>query len=211
MGEVYLARRADGEYLKSVAIKVIKHGMDTDSDDRRFRRERQILANLDHPNIAKLLDGGHTDDGRPYFVMDYIEGFPINRYCSTNKPSITERLKIFLDICSAVEYAHERNIVHRDIKPNNIIVKPDGKPKLIDFGIAKLLGPEQPGLTTEGAGRPPMTREYASPEQVRNEPITAASDIYSLGVLLYELLTGWRPYYFKNGAHPKKLKGLYAK
>ncbi|MDQ3754170.1 MAG: serine/threonine protein kinase, partial [Acidobacteriota bacterium] len=142
MGAVYLAVRADSEFQKRVAIKLVKRGMDTDFILRRFRNERQILASLDHPHIARLLDGGTTDDGLPYFVMDYIEGQPLYRYCDGQKLTVAERVKLFCQICSAVHYAHQNLVVHRDIKPNNILVTADGTPKLLDFGIAKLLNPE---------------------------------------------------------------------
>jgi len=196
MGSVLLASRADDQYRKAVAIKLIRRGMDTDSILSRFRHERQILASLDHPNIARLLDGGTTDDGLPYFVMDYIEGQTIDKYCDAHNLTTAERLKLFRTVCLAVHYAHQNLVVHRDIKPSNILVTPEGIPKLLDFGIAKLLKPEMYAQTiapTETMVRP-MTPDYASPEQVRGQPITTASDVYSLGVLLYELLTGHRPY-----------------
>ncbi len=199
MGAVYLATRADDEYRKQVAIKVVKRGMDTDAILRRFRNERQILANLDHPHIAKLLDGGTTEDGLSYFVMDYVEGLPIDVYCDTHKLATIERLKLFRSACSAVHYAHQHHVVHRDLKPSNILVTTEGVPKLLDFGIAKLLDPELSGHTIEPtAGPRPMTPQYASPEHVRGEVITPVSDVYSLGVLLYELLTGHRPYYVQS-------------
>jgi serine/threonine-protein kinase len=200
MGTVYLATRADEAYQKRVAIKLIKRGMDTDEIIRRLRYERQILANLDHANIARLLDGGTTEDGLPYFVMEYIEGQPIHRYCEHRQLSLVERLKLFRIVCAAVHYAHQNLVVHRDLKPGNILVTEDGSPKLLDFGIAKVLHPEDASetLSATAAGLRPMTPEYASPEQVRGEPVTTASDVYSLGVLLYELLTGRRPHQFRN-------------
>jgi serine/threonine-protein kinase len=200
MGAVYLAERVDQAYRKQVVIKLVKRGMDTDEVLRRFRHERQILADLDHPNIARLLDGGTTEDGRPYFVMEYIEGQPIHHYCDAHKLSIVERLNLFRTVCSAVHYAHQNLVVHRDLKPSNILVTADGVPKLLDFGIAKVLQSEGPTetLTATAVELRPMTPEYASPEQVRGEPVTTASDVYSLGVLLYELLTGRRPYQFKS-------------
>ncbi|MCI0621868.1 MAG: serine/threonine protein kinase, partial [Acidobacteria bacterium] len=195
MGAVYLAVRADEEYKKQVAIKLVKRGMDTDTILRRFRNERQILANLDHPHIAKLLDGGTTSDGLPYFVMDYVEGLPIDVYCDTHKLPTLERLKLFRTVCSAVHYAHQNHVVHRDLKPSNIFVAADGVPKLLDFGIAKLLNPDFPSQMVESTATLRfMTPDYASPEQVRGEKLAPASDVYSLGVLLYELLTGHRPY-----------------
>ena len=200
MGAVYLAVRADSEFQKRVAIKLVKRGMDTDYILRRFRNERQILASLDHPNIARLLDGGTTEDGLPYFVMEYIEGQPLYRYCDSQKLTIAERLVLFSQICNAVHYAHQNLVVHRDIKPSNILVCADGTPKLLDFGIAKLLNPEltPDTIAPTATAMRLMTPEYASPEQVRGEKATPASDIYSLGVLLYELLTGHRPYHFAN-------------
>jgi Tol biopolymer transport system component/serine/threonine protein kinase len=200
MGAVYLAIRADGAYRKQVAIKVMRRGVDRDFVARRFRNERQILANLEHPYIARLIDGGTTDDGIPYFVMEYIEGKPIDEYCDTARLSTTERLKLFRKVCSAVHLAHEHKVIHRDIKPGNILVTEGGLPKLLDFGIAKILDRAMASETVD----PTMTMlrlltpEYASPEQIRGEPITPAADIYSLGVLLYELLTGHRPYRLKN-------------
>jgi eukaryotic-like serine/threonine-protein kinase len=196
MGAVYLAVRADDQYQKQVAIKLIKRGMDTKTILRRFRTERQILANLDHPHIAKLLDGGTTEEGLSYFIMDYVDGLPIDRYCDTQKLTTVERLRLFRTVCSAVAYAHQNRVVHRDLKPGNILVNAQGVVKLLDFGVAKLLHPEASSKTTgsTAAVLRPMTPEYASPEQVRGSVITPASDIYSLGVLLYELLTGHRPY-----------------
>jgi TolB-like protein/Tfp pilus assembly protein PilF/tRNA A-37 threonylcarbamoyl transferase component Bud32 len=202
MGAVYLAERADGEFRQRVALKVIKRGMDTDFIVRRFRNERQILASLDHQNIARLLDGGTTDDGLPFFVMEYIEGSPVYRFSDAKKLSIHERLRLFIKICDAVDYAHENLIIHRDIKPTNILVTGDGMPKLLDFGIAKILNPElaADSIDPTATAMRMMTPEYASPEQVRGEVVTKTSDIYSLGVLLYELLTGHRPYRLKNRA-----------
>jgi serine/threonine protein kinase/tetratricopeptide (TPR) repeat protein len=200
MGAVYLAVRADDQYKKRVAIKLIKGGANNQYLRRRFLSERQILASLDHPNIAKLLDGGTTEEGSPYLVMDYIEGLPINEYCDNNKLSTLERLKLFRQICAAVHYAHQNLVIHRDIKPGNILVTTDGTPRLLDFGIAKLLNPELSGQTLDMTAGPmgPMTPEYASPEQVRGETLTTSSDIYSLGIVLYELLTGHRPYKFPS-------------
>ncbi len=202
MGAVFLARRDDAEFKKSVAIKLIKRGMDTDFILKRFRNERQILATLDHPFIGRLLDGGTTDDDLPYFVMEFIEGEPIHGYCDTNRLSISERLRLFQKVCSAVNYAHQNLIIHRDLKPGNILVAKDHTPKLLDFGIAKILNPELAAdtLAPTATGIRLMTPEYASPEQIRGEALTPASDIYSLGVLLYELLTGKRPYRFSSRA-----------
>src|SRR5947208_14533513 len=179
MGTVYLAERADQQYEKQVAIKLIKRGMDTDSVLRHFRNERQILAGFDHPNIARLFDGGTTEDGLPYFVMEYIEGLPIDEYCNQHALAIPERLKLFREVCAAVSYAHRHLVVHRDIKRSNILVTADGVPKLLDFGIAKILqtGESAPTFATM-TGQRLMTPEYASPEQVRGEPVTTATDVY---------------------------------
>lgn len=196
MGRVYVAVRDDGEFRQRVAIKIIRRGFDTDEILQRFRVERQILAGLHHPHVARLLDGGTTEEGLPYFVMEYIEGEPITTYCDNHRLSIDERLKLFQQVCLTVQYAHQSLIVHRDLKPSNILIKADGTPKLLDFGIAKLLDPAQAHLSVAvtQTGMRVMTPEYASPEQVRGEAVTTATDVYALGVLLYELLTGSRPY-----------------
>jgi eukaryotic-like serine/threonine-protein kinase len=196
MGEVYRAFRADDQYRKEVALKLIRGGQDSGSVIARFKNERQILAGLEHPNVARLMDGGTTEDGLPYLVMELIEGQPINEYCQSQKLSISERLTLFLEVCAAVQYAHQRLIIHRDIKPGNILVTADGVPKLLDFGIAKILD-AQNGLDQAESTLTMfrvLTPQYASPEQVKGEPITTASDVYSLGVVLYELLTGKSPY-----------------
>ena len=195
MGVVYLARRDDQEYRQDVAVKLVRHGLDTDAVIRRFQHERQILANLTHPNIARLLDGGTTPDGLPYFVMEYVEGLPIDEYCDRQALGLVQRLELFRAVCGAVQHAHNNLVVHRDLKPRNIVVTSGGEPKLLDFGIAKVLDRELAtahGELTVIAS--PMTPEYASPEQVRGEPVTVATDVYALGVVLYELLTGRRPY-----------------
>jgi eukaryotic-like serine/threonine-protein kinase len=196
MGAVYLAERADSEFQRRVAVKLVKRGMDTDFILRRFRNERQILASLSHPNIARLLDGGTTDDGLPYFVMEYIQGQPVYQYCDERRLALRARLQLFSQVCSAVHYAHQNLVIHRDIKPSNILVTAAGVPKLLDFGIAKLLNPELAADTSPmtATAMRLMTPEYASPEQVQGLAVTPASDIYSLGVLLYELLSGHRPY-----------------
>jgi non-specific serine/threonine protein kinase/serine/threonine-protein kinase len=195
MGTVYLAVRSDDAFRKRVAVKVLKRGMDSDAIVGRFRHERQILAGLEHPYIAGLLDGGTTADGRPYFVMEYVEGQPIDAYCDLHALDTTGRLELFRKVCAAVQYAHQNLIVHRDLKPANVLVTADGTPKLLDFGIAKLLDPDLASASAPTvAGSQMMTPEYASPEQVRGEPVSTASDVYSLGVVLYELLTGRRPY-----------------
>jgi serine/threonine-protein kinase len=206
MGAVYLASRADGEFNRKVAVKLIKRGLDTDEIVRRFRHERQILANLNHPNITKLLDGGTTRDGLPYLVMDYVEGVPLNRYADEENLALDARLELFLEVCAAVAYAHRNLIVHRDLKPSNILVGADGAPKLLDFGIAKLLAADAAPLTRQTINDiNVMTPEYASPEQVRGENVTTATDVYSLGIVLYELLTGARPFSFENKSLEKIL------
>jgi serine/threonine protein kinase/tetratricopeptide (TPR) repeat protein len=200
MGAVYMATRADNAFQRRVAIKVIKRGMDTDYILSRFRHERRILATLDHPNIARLLDGGATEGGQPYFVMEYIEGEPIYPYCDKRRLSLRDRLQLFCEVCTAVEYAHQNHVIHRDIKPANILVTGSGMPKLFDFGIAKLLNPELAPETSPitATAMQMMTLEYASPEQVAGLYVTYLSDVYSLGIVLYELLTGHRPYRFRN-------------
>jgi serine/threonine protein kinase len=197
MGAVYLAVRADHAFEKRVAIKLLKPGMDTSEVLRHFHNERQILADFDHPNIARLLDGGTTKSGTPYFVMEYVEGRPLDLYCNAQRLTITERLQLFQQICSAVSYAHRHLVIHRDIKPSNVLVTSDGVPKLLDFGIAKLLQQDDQARST-ATGVRLMTPEYASPEQVFGHPVTTVSDVYSLGVLLYELVAGRLPYQFDS-------------
>jgi tetratricopeptide (TPR) repeat protein len=194
MGVVYLAERADAAFEKQVAIKVVRGGFAGESLMRRFREERRILATLDHPNIARLLDGGTTDDGLPYLVMEYVDGIALDVYSQAARLSVGQRLELFRQVCAAVQYAHQRLVIHRDLKARNILVTPDGTPKLLDFGIAKLLepGPEPEEQTRTGLRA--LTLEGASPEQVRGEPLTVTSDVYALGVLLYRLLTGQSPY-----------------
>ena len=201
MGEVYRAFRADDQYKKQVAIKLVRAGHDSALVLSRFKNERQILASLDHPNIARLLDGGTTQEGVPYLVMELIEGRPIDEYCDAHKLDVTARLRLFLTVCSAVQYAHSRLIVHRDLKPGNILVTAEGQPKLLDFGIAKILDPVALGGAIEATMTMlrVLTPAYASPEQVKGETITTASDVYSLGVVLYELLTGHHPYRVRDG------------
>lgn len=196
MGEVYEALRDDGEFSRRVAIKLVRIGFARSEVARRFRRERQTLALLQHPNIAQLIDGGVTPDGTPFLVMEYVEGIRIDEYCDHLRLSIHERLSLFRTVCSAVHYAHQRLVVHRDLKPGNILVTSDGTPKLLDFGIAKLLGDNAGDGELTRTGGVLFTPDYASPEQLRGEPVTTASDIYSLGVLLYRLLTGHKPHTF---------------
>lgn len=203
MGTVYLADRADGQFEKQVAIKVLKRGTDTDEVLRRFASERHILARLDHPNIARLLDAGTTDDGLPYFVMEYVAGVPVTRFVSEGRLSIDERLDVFLKVCAAVEVAHRSHVIHRDLKPSNILVNSDGEPKLLDFGIAKLLTPGEDDVDLTSATERRLTPTCASPEQADGRAVTEASDVYALGALLYELLTARRPYKFAS-AHPSR-------
>ena len=196
MGVVYRAERADAAFRRHAALKVVRPGPDSPQIMERFRLERETLAALDHPNIARLMDGGTTPDGQPYFVMELVDGEPIDRYCDDHRLSIDERLDLFRKVCAGVQYAHENLVVHRDIKPDNILVTREGVPKLLDFGVAKLLSrdghqPEDPATTSATWA---MTPEYASPEQISGRPSTTATDVYSLGVLLHVLLTGARPY-----------------
>jgi serine/threonine-protein kinase len=195
MGAVYEAIRDDQEFEQRVALKLIRRGMDSDFVRSRFLRERQILAALDHPHIARLFDGGTTADGLPYFVMEFVAGQPITDYCRAHSLPLAARLNLFRDVCAAVQHAHQNLVVHRDLKPSNILVTEDGTPKLLDFGIAKLLTPEaSDALTRTETSVRLMTPEYASPEQVRGGIITTATDVYALGVVLYELLTERRPF-----------------
>lgn len=194
---MYLAERADRQFEQRVALKILPAGFSPHEQTRRFLAERQILATLNHENIARLLDGGVTEEGQPYFVMEFVEGEPIDQYCDERRLSIRQRLELFLTVCRAVQYAHRKLIVHRDIKPSNILVSSDGKVKLLDFGIARILSDDRAdsdAATLTRTGTLPLTPSYASPEQVRGESISTASDIYQLGVVLYELLTGCRPY-----------------
>lgn len=195
MGMVYLAERADQQFDQQVAIKLGRHRLVDPETVLRLRNERQILADLDHPNIARLFDGGTTDDGVPYLVMEHIDGIRIDEYCDTHRLSINERLQLFQTICSAVHYAHQNLIIHRDIKASNILVASDGNPKLLDFGIAKLIdsaGEASDGLTREGAVI--MTPANATPEQILGKAVTTATDVYALGLLLHGMLSGFRPY-----------------
>ncbi len=206
MGVVYLAERADGQFEQRVALKLVKRGLDTDEVLQRFRRERQILARLEHRSIARLYDGGATEDGRPYFAMELVRGEPVTVYCDQRALSIEERLRLFRRVCEAVDHAHRNHVVHRDLKPSNILVTGDGDLKLLDFGVAKFLG-----KGTDGHDVPTLTRissramtpEYAAPEQVLGRPVSPATDVYALGVVLYELLTGRRPYRLARQSGPE--------
>ncbi|MGH9591458.1 MAG: serine/threonine-protein kinase, partial [Bryobacteraceae bacterium] len=196
MGVVYLAMRDDGAFKKNVAIKLLLREAVNEEFVLRFKQERQVLAALDHPNIARILDGGDTPDGMPYYVMEYVEGLPLDEYCDRQRLSVTGRLRIFQQVCAAVEYLHQNSIVHRDLKPSNILVNNDGGVKLLDFGIAKLMGAAafaNPELTTAAKGSP-MTPAYASPEQISGVTLQKTSDIYSMGAILYRMLTGRPPY-----------------
>ena len=194
MGQVFAARRADGLHDELVAVKVLKRGLDTDALIQRFTTERRILARLAHPHIARLLDGGSTQDGRPYLVMEKVEGAPIDQYCDTRRLSVSERLALFQSICRAVHFAHQNLVIHRDLKPSNILISDDGLPKLLDFGIAKLLVEDDARISVTDPRSQPMTPQYASPEQIFGRPTTTAGDIYSLGMLLHLLLCGNLPY-----------------
>ena len=195
MGSVYLAARDDAEFAPRVALKVMRSGLDQDRVlRRRFTEERQILATLEHPGVARLLEGGVTGDGHPWFAMEYVDGMPLNRYVEAHELTLNEKLELFLQIVDAVSYAHRNLIVHRDLKPSNILVSADGHIKLLDFGIAKLLAPSVAGeAPITRTGFQPFTPEYASPEQILGEPVTTSADVYALGVVFYELLTGERP------------------
>jgi serine/threonine protein kinase len=201
MGVVYLAERSDGVFRKQSAVKLVLPSVNSAGVIARFQQEREILASLDHPNIAKLLDGGVTEEGWPYFVMEFVDGQPIDRWCDERKLNISRRIELFRGVISAVQYAHRRLVVHRDLKPSNIFVTNDGTVKLLDFGIAKVLSAPDTGKTAETQTLARMmTPEYASPEQVNGHAITTLSDVYSLGVTLYELLTGHQPYCLLSAA-----------
>jgi eukaryotic-like serine/threonine-protein kinase len=205
MGTVYLATRDDREFNRKVAVKLVKRGMDTDYILRRFRQERQILASLEHPFIAGLIDGGTSPDGRPYFVMELVQGKTLHEFADQHDLTVRERLRLFLRVAESVAFAHQNFVIHRDLKPSNILITEQGLPKLLDFGIAKLLNPENGDAATQTFTlMRALTPRYASPEQIKGDPLTFATDIYSLGVLLYELLTGRRPY-AADGAQPHEL------
>jgi serine/threonine-protein kinase len=195
MGSVFRAERIDGQYDHMAAIKVINGGVESARMRRRFHNERQALATLEHPNIARLLDGGATEDGRPYLIMELVEGEAIDRSCDRRRLDVRARLGVMRTVCEAVHFAHQKLIVHRDLKPANILVTTDGRPKLVDFGIARLIDTASPLPVAATATRTgAMTPQYSSPEQIRGETTSTGTDVYSLGVILYELLTGHRPY-----------------
>lgn len=212
MGIVFLARRSDQQFEHQVAIKLLPARFATDAMRRRFRGERQILASLQHPNIAMLLDGGETDDGVPYLVMEYVPGLPIDEFCRQHDYSLKQRMALFTDVCSAVHFAHTNLVVHRDIKPSNVLITNDGTVKLLDFGIAKLLDAagslDDPALTRDGSRL--YTPRHASPEQIRGEAITTATDVYALGLMLYELLTGTYPYDIVSSASAREIETIIA-
>ena len=210
MGSVYRAVRADDQYQKQVAIKLVRNDSETAFTLARFRAERQILAPLEHANIARLLDGGTTDDGVPYLVMELVDGLPIDRYCDSLRLPVRERLALFRSVCSAVEYAHQKLVIHRDLKPGNILVAKGGVPKLLDFGIAKILAQESavPGSEPSIALLRILTPEYASPEQITGAPVSTATDVYSLGVVLYGLLSGHRPYLVNTRRHDEMARAI---
>jgi len=205
MGVVYRAERDDGKFEQRVAIKVVSTGLNTPAFVQRFQQEYRILANLEHPNIARLLDAGTTEDGLPYFVMEFVEGQPIDRFCVEHKLSVPERLRLILPVCDAVQFAHQKLIVHRDLKPDNILVTEQGIPKLLDFGIAKVLS-EVPGRNE--ATLMAMTPAYASPEQVRGEPIGTATDVYSLGCVVYKMLTGVAPHQLQEKSAAESVRAI---
>ncbi len=199
MGIVFKALREGEDFSQIAALKLLKRGMDSDAMLRRFRFERQILASLEHPNIARLLDGGITTENTPFLAMEFVKGQPIDEFCDERNLTVNERLRLFLQVCAAVSFAHSRLVVHRDLKPSNIFVTSDGTVKLLDFGIAKILTPDDENLqdqTVTALGM--MTPQYASPEQIKSEIVSTSSDIYSLGLILYELLTGTQAYTFPN-------------
>jgi eukaryotic-like serine/threonine-protein kinase len=210
MGSVYLAERADGQFKQKVALKLLRTGYNAENQTRRFLAERQILASLNHKNIAGLIDGGFTVDDQPWFAMEYVEGVPVDEYCNHNKLNINNRLKLFSEICSAIQHAHNKLIIHRDLKPSNILVTAAGEIKLLDFGIAKITNRnsiQDDILPLTRTGLLPLTPAYASPEQILGNSITTSSDIYQLGILLYELLTGFRPYEV-SGKTPSQIEEI---
>ena len=208
MGTVYRALREDQGFEREVALKLIGPGVASEELQHRFRAERQILARLEHPNVAALFDGGTTEDGHPYLVMELVAGHPLDDYCARRHASIPERLGLFRTVCEAVHYLHQNLVVHRDLKPRNILVTAEGVPKILDFGIAKLLADGPAGAPQTATLLPAMTPDYASPEQVTGQPITTGSDVYSLGVVLYELLVGQRPYALASRSPEEVLRAV---
>ncbi|HET9211796.1 MAG TPA: serine/threonine-protein kinase [Thermoanaerobaculia bacterium] len=200
MGEVYLAERADGQFEQRVALKLLRRGMDSEESLRRFLRERQVLARLEHPHIARLLDGGRAADGRPFIVIERVEGEPITRWCAARGSSMEERLRLVITCCEAVEVAHRNLVVHRDLKPSNVLVNAEGQVKLLDFGIAKLLAEDEEVTQLTRADAAALTPAYAAPEQILGGAVTTATDVYALGVMLYELLTGALPHDRRAGS-----------
>lgn len=208
MGVVFRAERMDADYEQVVALKLLRSSVTGEQDVRRFAAERRILAGLEHPSIARLLEGGETEDGTPYLVMEYVRGEPVDAWCGANSPDTRARVRLFLRVCDAVAYAHRNLVVHRDLKPSNILVTEGGAPKLVDFGIAKLLEDADGAEVVTGTLFRAMTPVYASPEQVTGKPIGVASDIYSLGVVLYELLAGDRPYEVPTGSPTATVRAI---
>ncbi|MEM6795318.1 MAG: serine/threonine-protein kinase [Acidobacteriota bacterium] len=210
MGTVFLAERADDEFHRQVAIKVLRRELVGGEASLRFHAERQILATLEHPHIVRMYEGGTTDDGLPYFLMEYVEGQRIDAYCSRRRLSVRERLELFLQVCDAVGYAHRHLIIHRDLKPSNVLVTEEGAVKLLDFGIAKLLSPKRRRAAAAETASPPgpMTPRYASPEQLRGERLDTASDVYSLGILLFKILTERLPFETVNGSSREVLEAV---
>lgn len=208
MGAVYLAERVNSDFKQKVALKIIKRGMDSEAILKRFATERRILSTLRHPNIAQLIDGGISTEGLPFFVMEYVEGLPLNQYCRERQLSLEERLGVFRQICSAVENAHQNLVIHRDLKPTNVIVTSDGNAKLLDFGIAKVLSDDGFENTNTATRAKVFTPEYASPEQILGKTVTTATDVYSLGVILYELLAEHRPYETKGRSFDEIVKSV---
>ncbi len=208
MGAVYLAERSDGKFAQKVAVKMLKREFNSETLRRNFTREKDIQAKLNHPNIARLLDAGTTADGVPFLVLEYIEGLPVDKFCAGRNLPLNARLKLFNKVCETVSFSHRNLIIHRDLKPSNILVTEDGEPKLLDFGIAKLFGGEVSGdkttLTLLGA----LTPQYASPEQIKGEPVTTATDVYSLGVILFKLLTGTHPFNVAGKTNGELLKTI---
>ncbi|MEM1183167.1 MAG: serine/threonine-protein kinase, partial [Acidobacteriota bacterium] len=210
MGVVLLAEREDDQFERQVAIKVLRTGFNVPELIQRFVIERQILAQLEHPHIAALYEGGTTADGRPYLVMEHVDGRPIHQFCDEQRLSVDERVRLMIKVCDAVAYAHSRLVIHRDLKPSNLLVNDAGEPKLLDFGIAKLLDPDAFPMTVAHTqtGQAPMTPHYASPEQVRGAEVTTASDVYSLGVILYRLLAGRLPHHESGHSREALLKAI---